>query len=334
MSFRCRLCQQTRGDCWQAKDAKSGEMLGIVLCAGCGLVQQQSIPESQQLADYYSHHYRQDYKSTYAPRLKHVYRAGAAALTRLAFMARAGIPLGLRLLDVGAGGGEFCYLAGKAGYQASGIEPNLGYSAFAREQYAVGIVTAGVESLGKEQADVITLFHVLEHLPDPGQAIGKLWEALRPGGFLVIEVPNLQQNDASPSNIYFKAHLFYFTRYSLLAAASRHFELLCMEDGGNLQIALRRRAEPLAEPLLPTPAQVEITRARLREKGWVEYLFAGRGLVKPLRRLERLWGEARLGRRAPRQLLDSLSLDDIQRRPHALRLALAGGVAIALDACT
>lgn len=334
MLFRCRLCSHTLSQCWTVKDAKTCEALTMALCDSCGLVQQRDIPDLAQLAIYYSHHYRQDYKATAAPKPKHVYRAGGTALCRLAFMSRAGIPLGLSLLDVGAGGGEFCYLAGKAGFRASGIEPNVGYSGFARTQYGIDIATAGIDTLQAQQADVITLFHVFEHLPDPEQAIARLWSALRPGGFLVIEVPNLLQNDASPANIYFRAHLFHFSRFSLLAAVSRYFELLCIEDGGNLQIALRRRATPLTQPLLPTPAQIDITRRRLREKGWFEYLFVGRGLLKPLRRLDRLWVETGLAGKEPREILDSLNLEDVQRRPLALRVVLAGSVALVLDACT
>ena len=123
----CRLCNSSFIRNWTAKDAKTGDTLMMALCGGCGLVQQSTLPTDEELKIYYSHNYREDYKSTHQPKLKYVYRAGLAAKDRLAFIERAGIQMGARrLLDIGAGGGEFCYLASKAGFAAQGIEPHPG----------------------------------------------------------------------------------------------------------------------------------------------------------------------------------------------------------------
>jgi 2-polyprenyl-3-methyl-5-hydroxy-6-metoxy-1,4-benzoquinol methylase len=100
---------------------------------------------------------------------------------------------GPRLLDVGAGRGRFVAAARAAGFAAEGIEPSARGVRAAREQYGVqlradDIATALVEP---GALDAITLWHVLEHLDDPAPALARLAGWLRPGGVILIGVPNL-----------------------------------------------------------------------------------------------------------------------------------------------
>ena len=89
------------------------------------------------------------------------------------------------LLDVGAGRGRFVAAARAAGWEASGIEP----AARAGE----GVVRADVMSadVSAETLSAVSMWHVLEHLEDPGAALGRVHGWLRPGGRLVVGVPNL-----------------------------------------------------------------------------------------------------------------------------------------------
>ncbi|MEZ5651960.1 MAG: methyltransferase domain-containing protein [Burkholderiaceae bacterium] len=302
--FRCYLCAGRDGRLVANSDAKTRERLRVKQCAKCGLVQQFPLPDSRDLHVYYSHHYRLDYKRVHQPRAKHVHRAGIAALARIDFLAEAGIRAG-RLIDVGAGGGEFVFMAGRKGFQASGVEPNLGYSAFARDAYDVSVQTAEVGSLQGSSADVITMFHVLEHIADPRAALESIWQALTPDGHLFIEVPNITAADASPHNIYFKAHLFYFSAATLAALAHVRFELVASDDRGNLRMLLRRRETP-AQARLPEPAAVQDAHRRLDEKGWLEYMTRGRGWRKPISRWRRHRVEAGFDSVGPRDILNSL----------------------------
>ncbi|MDH4395012.1 MAG: class I SAM-dependent methyltransferase [Limnobacter sp.] len=322
----CRLCNQSFISNWSSKDAKSGESLQMALCGACGLVQQTQLPTDEELRIYYSHHYREDYKATHKPKLKYVARAGNAAKDRLAFIERAGIQsAGRQLLDIGAGGGEFCYLASRAGFEVGGIEPHQGYSEFARDEYGVDIQTCGIADLQARQADVVTLFHVIEHMARPTEAVRKIWSVLVEDGHLVIEVPNIHQADASPHNIYFKAHLFYYSRFSLMAAVSQFFELICVEDEGNLFMAFRKRAQPLSQMILPTQAQIKMTADRLSRKGWVEYLTVGGGLKKPFKRLTKIGQELLIGRARPRVVLDQVWESSRNYKPAYLMLVVGLG---------
>jgi SAM-dependent methyltransferase len=93
------------------------------------------------------------------------------------------------LLDAGAGRGRFVAAAARAGYSARGIEPaRRGAETGGAAVQRVGIEDAAIE---RGSLDAITLWHVLEHLEDPGAGVARLAQWLRPGGVLVVGAPNL-----------------------------------------------------------------------------------------------------------------------------------------------
>ena len=108
--MNCCLCNSDSLSSLVKRDAKSLEPLELGECGHCGHVQQINMPRTEDLTTYYSHHYRSDYKSVYVPKKKHVHRTGRVALERLDIL-HAFQEHRHRLLDVGAGGGEFVYLA-------------------------------------------------------------------------------------------------------------------------------------------------------------------------------------------------------------------------------
>ena len=102
-----------------------------------------------------------------------------------------------RLLDAGAGKGRFVAAANEAGYDAEGLEPAP------RSGEAAGRWSSRIQQLGLEEAefeagslDVVTLWHVLEHLHDPRGAVRRIAGWLRPGGGLLVGVPNLDSLQA------------------------------------------------------------------------------------------------------------------------------------------
>lgn len=303
----CRSCAGAIASPWQVTDAKSGERLRMGDCQVCGLVQQIDIPSEEALHIYYSHHYRQDYKSAHQPRLKHVHRAGGVALERLARMAAAGVRAqGQQLLDIGAGGGEFCFMAQKHGFEVRGVEPHEGYSEFARAHYGVRVDTCGISDIPSQSADVVTLFHVLEHLAWPQEVVEKVWQVLRPQGLWVIEVPNILQIDASPHNVYFKAHLFYYSGCSLRAATSRFFDVVHLQDDGNLFAVLARRPEPLPQLQRPSAHALAQAQQQRAATGWWLYLTRGGGWRRPAQRVRQWLQERRLPAKNARDLLEHL----------------------------
>jgi len=111
---------------------------------------------------------------------------------RLRFV-RAAVRPPARLLDAGAGRGRFVAHARAMGYDATGLEPSARGIAGAASSYGVQLQAAGIDDadVAAGSLDVITLWHVLEHLDDPGAALRTLHGWLRPGGALIVGVPNL-----------------------------------------------------------------------------------------------------------------------------------------------
>tara|TARA_R110000796_G_scaffold183498_2_gene300066 strand:+ start:168876 stop:169700 length:825 start_codon:yes stop_codon:yes gene_type:complete len=107
---------------------------------------------------------------------------------------------GKKLLDFGAGTGDFLAVAQKAGWIVSGVEPNDN----AKEKaFQKGLILKdSLEDLNNEKYDVITLWHVLEHLPNLNDQITRLCNLLSENGILIIAVPNFKSYDA----LYYKKH--------------------------------------------------------------------------------------------------------------------------------
>jgi 2-polyprenyl-3-methyl-5-hydroxy-6-metoxy-1,4-benzoquinol methylase len=105
---------------------------------------------------------------------------------------RSHIPPPARLLDAGAGRGRFVLAAERAGYAARGIEPSSrGIAAAAASGAEVTKSTIDEARIPPASLDVVSLWHVLEHLDDPRAALVQIRGWLRPGGFLLVGVPNL-----------------------------------------------------------------------------------------------------------------------------------------------
>jgi len=116
---------------------------------------------------------------------------------RLTLLQRSGARTPGRLLDVGAGRGRFVAAARAAGWYAQGIEPSRRGIAGAQ---AIGIellqAEIGDAAVPAGSVDAATLWHVLEHLDEPGPALERIAGWLAPGGLLLVGVPNLSSVQA------------------------------------------------------------------------------------------------------------------------------------------
>lgn len=99
-----------------------------------------------------------------------------------------------RLLDIGCYTGAFLNIAQNAGWDCFGIEPSDSIAAYARDTYGVTVYPYLLRDLDLENdsVDVVTMFHVLEHLDSPSSELKEIRRILRPNGLLVIEVPNVE----------------------------------------------------------------------------------------------------------------------------------------------
>lgn len=79
-----------------------------------------------------------------------------------------------------------------------------------------------------------------------------------------------------------------------------------LEDNGNLKVLLQKREFMEENVLYPGDDEVSHTFKRLKEKGWLEYIFVGGGIFKPIRKIKKMIKELSLPNVAPREILDSI----------------------------
>ncbi|MGK0254615.1 MAG: 2-polyprenyl-3-methyl-5-hydroxy-6-metoxy-1,4-benzoquinol methylase [Mariniflexile sp.] len=131
------------------------------------------------------------------------------------------------LLDVGCGTGDFLRVAKQNHWSVSGIEPNKQARQIANNKTDNSVFA--IEHLLKFQAesfDVISLWHVLEHLPNLEEHIQVFKKLLKPNGTLIIAVPNYKSYDAEYYQEFWAAydvprHLWHFNKDSISKLVSK-----------------------------------------------------------------------------------------------------------------
>ena len=126
------------------------------------------------------------------------------------------------LLDIGCGTGAFLKTAKDDGWEVFGIEPNEKAREIANKSCEGSVFNSEELEIFKTKSfDVITLWHVLEHLPNLDAQVLILKTLLKPNGTLVIAVPNYKSYDAKYYKNFWAAydvprHLWHFSRESIL----------------------------------------------------------------------------------------------------------------------
>jgi SAM-dependent methyltransferase len=201
--------------------------LPLARCASCGFLFRPDLADRQATKDLYEggQYEDRDFARDYATE-QSISERRANAASRLRFVRRHAT--GGRLLDAGAAGGAFVLEAREDGFAAQGIEPAPAFARHARETLGVDVRDGRLEDLAgaDETWDVVTLWHVLEHVPDPVAALGIVRDVLAPGGVIVLEVPNVESTaarmlGASWTHLDPEAHVSHFGPASLRSALER-----------------------------------------------------------------------------------------------------------------
>ncbi len=185
---RCPACGAERFDHFQL-----GPGTPLRRCTTCATV---SAPTYADPDEVYGDGYMLGSRGPFGVDVRHpTYQAYLARVAhrRIAMIERATGTRGGALLDVGCGTGEVLAAARDRGWRTHGVEPERTGAAMARDRgLDVTVATLEESGLPERSHDVVSAFHVLEHLPDSRAFLRSLARWARPGGAVVVEVPNWQ----------------------------------------------------------------------------------------------------------------------------------------------
>lgn len=123
-----------------------------------------------------------------------------------------------KLLDIGAGTGDFLVVAKNDGWLTTGVEPSTKAKSIALNK---GVNFAdNLSDLESQSFDVITMWHVLEHVPNLDEYILELKRLLKPTGIILIAVPNFKSFDANYYGKFWAAydvprHIWHFSKIAI-----------------------------------------------------------------------------------------------------------------------
>ena len=178
----------------------------------------EKLPSYYESEDYISH---TDSKRTLFEKAYHLVKGNALnnkvnLITKL-------VPQKGIVLDIGSGTGDFLMTAKNSGWEIKGIEPNP-----KAKQIAVSkgvFFEEALENIADNSIDVITMWHVLEHVPNLEEQFTQLKRIVKPNGYIIIAVPNYKSFDAKYYKSFWAAfdvprHLWHFSKTAIQKLSS------------------------------------------------------------------------------------------------------------------
>ena len=199
---KCNICREDDTKfMFHVRDRNSREkkLFKLVKCRRCGFVYLNPRPDKEEIKKYYPpwYHYRVHTK------VVNIEKTKICEIPWREVMQKKAEPI-LRykkegsILDIGCGDGSLLKYMKELGWQTYGVELNKAASRYSRKVLGLNVLSGRLEEANypKDFFDIISLFHVLEHLPDPSGTLKKVRPLLRKNGLLLIEVPNFGSFEA------------------------------------------------------------------------------------------------------------------------------------------
>lgn len=207
----------------------SGEEFNLIENSEYGFLETKPQPSSDKLPEYYKSEDYISHTDTQRNLFEKVYHlVRRYSLKKKLNLINSCSAEGKNLLDVGCGTGDFLQVAQQNNWTVSGIEPNEQARGIANKKTNSSVFET--EQLLKFKAnsfDVITLWHVLEHVPNLEDHVAVLKKLLTSNGTLIIAVPNYNSFDAKHYKNFWAAldvprHLWHFNRSSVSKLVGKH----------------------------------------------------------------------------------------------------------------
>jgi 2-polyprenyl-3-methyl-5-hydroxy-6-metoxy-1,4-benzoquinol methylase len=203
------------------------EEFSIVICASCGMKFVNPRPDTTEISKYYE---SPDYVSHGGQKnaLNYLYGIVRKYSIKKKFKIIKEYAKGKKLLDIGCGTGEFIFFCKQMGFDVKGVEPGEKPRSFAKATYQLDVgEEAHLDNITVAEFDIITMWHVLEHVHKLHERMNKIREILKSDGTLIVAVPNSNSWDARYYGKFWAAydlprHLFHFSGETMKILAGVH----------------------------------------------------------------------------------------------------------------
>lgn len=223
MNNKCPWCgsEKAQISLWLRDEFLTKEDFHICECLNCGLLYTMPRPDKDKIGDYYKseeYYSHQENKKGFIPRVYE--RVKKTNLKHKYQLASKGLNVGT-LLDIGCGVGDFLHTAETHGWDCLGVEPSEDAKAIAQKRMKGKIISSEeLETLSDGSFDLITMWHVLEHVDDLKWQIAQLQRLVKSSGRVVIALPNYKSYDGQYYKELWAAydvprHLNHFNRNTL-----------------------------------------------------------------------------------------------------------------------
>jgi 2-polyprenyl-3-methyl-5-hydroxy-6-metoxy-1,4-benzoquinol methylase len=208
----------------------SGQSFPVAGCIQCKARFTQDVPDESAIGPFYkseSYISHTDTRKGLVNRLYHIVRNHTLQAKRKAMRKALGRDKG-SILDYGCGTGAFLGVMKDAGWTVAGIEPDADARRIAMAAHGVEPAEPGaLKDMPDASFDIVTLWHVLEHVYDLHDTLQHLHRVLKPGGHLFIAVPNYTSADAVHYGTDWAAwdvprHLYHFAPKTIPMLMEKH----------------------------------------------------------------------------------------------------------------
>lgn len=232
----CILCGSNEKDILCLK-GRFNENVRTVICKNCSFVYTSPRMDINELRNYYTEKYSKNYKKE-----ENIENINLKNEKRFKFLnENFSLKEGMSILDAGCGKGFWLKYLKEKNLDVEGIEPNYDYYKFASEMLKLNVVNDYIENFNFEKKyDLISMFHLLEHLLNPASVLEALKKNLKKDGLLYIEVPDIFRNPGYDfkENFFRAVHFYNFSYFTLKMFLNKFgFKIIAKDpDYNNLRV--------------------------------------------------------------------------------------------------
>jgi ubiquinone/menaquinone biosynthesis C-methylase UbiE len=229
----CALCgSRERRKVLEGRDQRFGApgVFRVARCETCGLMFQEPMPAQEEIEAFCE-----------APRSSRAHSLLFDGYAKIVNSSRARLlsankPHG-KLLDIGCGTGDFLVQARKREWDITGVELSANACQAAEKRLGASIYHGELKELGLPSGwfDAVTLWHVFEHIPSPNELMQEIYRILKPGGAMIVEVPNIHNPVYGLFGRYYlhldlPRHVYFYDPDTLKAMVEKHGFIVVRED--------------------------------------------------------------------------------------------------------